>query len=131
MQVEWETIEAIAETKAIDLWILFPLGVAINRLLRKDANISPAWRSRLDRMFGTTDWFNAFYETPKVVNLFGEPVSPQKTSDFDTVSQYFVERLKTVFAGVAENPLPLYNSRRNPLYLLCFQQGTLRGQKSR
>lgn len=26
MQVEWATIEAIARTKAIDLWILFPFG---------------------------------------------------------------------------------------------------------
>jgi three-Cys-motif partner protein len=27
MQVEWSTIEAIASTKAIDLWLLFPLGI--------------------------------------------------------------------------------------------------------
>lgn len=26
MQVEWQTIEAIARTKGIDLWLLFPLG---------------------------------------------------------------------------------------------------------
>jgi len=29
MQVEWATLEAIARTKAIDVWILFPLGVAV------------------------------------------------------------------------------------------------------
>ena len=40
MQVKWETIQAIAKTQAIDLWILFPLGVAVNRLLKKDGNIS-------------------------------------------------------------------------------------------
>ena len=27
MQVEWQTIEAVAKTKAIDLWLLFPLGI--------------------------------------------------------------------------------------------------------
>ena len=27
MEVTWETIAAIAKTKAIDLWILFPVGV--------------------------------------------------------------------------------------------------------
>ena len=32
MQVDWSTFEAIAATKAIDLWILFPLGQAANRL---------------------------------------------------------------------------------------------------
>jgi three-Cys-motif partner protein len=27
MQVEWSTLEAVARTQAIDVWILFPLGV--------------------------------------------------------------------------------------------------------
>jgi three-Cys-motif partner protein len=34
MAVEWSTIREIANTKAIDLWILFPLGQAVNRLLK-------------------------------------------------------------------------------------------------
>ncbi|WP_375494674.1 hypothetical protein [uncultured Nostoc sp.] len=29
MQIPWSTIEAIAHTEAIDLWYLFPLGVAM------------------------------------------------------------------------------------------------------
>jgi three-Cys-motif partner protein len=33
MQVEWATIEAMAGTKSIDLWVLFPLGVGVNRFL--------------------------------------------------------------------------------------------------
>lgn len=36
MQVEWQTLEAVARTKAIDLWLLFPLGIGVNRLLTKD-----------------------------------------------------------------------------------------------
>ena len=36
MAVQWSTIEAIAKTQAIDLWIFFPLGIAVNRLLKKD-----------------------------------------------------------------------------------------------
>lgn len=35
MQVEWPTIEAIASTQAVDMWLLFPLGQAVNRLLTK------------------------------------------------------------------------------------------------
>jgi three-Cys-motif partner protein len=63
MQVEWNTIDAIAGTKAIDLWILFPLGVAVNRLLRKDGQINLAWQERLNIMFGSDDWYDAFYQT--------------------------------------------------------------------
>jgi hypothetical protein len=32
-----------------------------------------------------------------------------------------------VFKGVANNPLPLYNSKNNPLYLLCFAAGNPKG----
>src|SRR5436190_46144 len=57
MQVTWTTICAIAETKAIDLWLLFPLGVAVNRMLPKHGQISPGWRQRLTLMFGEPDWY--------------------------------------------------------------------------
>ena len=49
MQVTWDTIAAIAATKAIDLWLLFPIG-AVNRLLPRNAQISAAWRKTLDRV---------------------------------------------------------------------------------
>jgi three-Cys-motif partner protein len=31
MAVEWRTIAATAATRAIDLWILFPVGTGVNR----------------------------------------------------------------------------------------------------
>ena len=68
-QVEWRTIEAIAHTKAIDVWILFPL-MAVNRLLANDPE--KACRARLDRIFGTQDWFDAFYRTSKPEDIFGQ-----------------------------------------------------------
>jgi len=61
MQVEWSTLEAIAATKAIDLWLLFPLGIGVNPLLTRSAEIPEAWRHRLDLLLGTTEWFDEFY----------------------------------------------------------------------
>lgn len=130
MQVTWDTIEAIAQTKAIDLWILFPLGVAVNRMIKRDGKINEAWRRKLDMMFGDTDWYEAFYRPKVTQGLFGEQTLMEKISDFDSISQYFVERLKTVFSGVAENPRPLFNSRNIPLYLLCFASGNPKGAKT-
>lgn len=127
MQVEWSTIEAIASTKAIDLWILFPLGVAVNRLLRRDGRIDETLRNKLNSLFGTTDWFDAFYETEISATLFGEEQRTKKVVNLEQIGRYFVSRLKTVFPKVAEDPLPLYNSRNNPLYLLCFAAGNPRG----
>lgn len=127
MQVEWSTIEAIASTQAIDLWILFPLGVAVNRLLRRDGRINETLRKKLDRLFGTTDWFEAFYATETETTLFGNEQRQKKKANLEQIGRYFVSRLKTVFVRVAEEPLPLYNSRNNPLYLLCFAAGNPRG----
>jgi three-Cys-motif partner protein len=127
MQVTWDTIQAVAQTRAIDLWILFPLGVAVNRLIKKDGNISETWRRKLDVMFGATDWYEDFYRPKVVKGLFGEESSMEKVSDFDSIGQYFVRRLKSSFPGVAENPRPLFNSRNNPLYLLCFASANPKG----
>jgi three-Cys-motif partner protein len=127
MEVEWQTVTAIANTQAIDLWILFLLGIAVNRLLKRDGDVDTTVRHKLDRFFGTTDWYDAFYEIVSSPTLFGEEMVIRKTSDFQSIAQYFVERLQAVFTGVANNPLPLYNSRNNPLYLLCFAAGNPKG----
>ena len=123
MEVKWKTIEAIANTHAIDLWILFPLGVAINRFLRRDGNISENVKKILDEMFGTDEWFQAFFEEKEQRGLFETQTEIEKTANFDSIAKYFNGRLDSVFAGVAKSPLKLYNSKNNPLYLLCFAVG--------
>lgn len=123
MQVKWETVRAIADTEAIDLWILFPLGIGANRLLTKDGNIPEGWRQRLTEVFGTDEWEDRFYETRQT--LFGE--SQQKVIDFEGIGEFYVERLEDEFAEVAPNPRQLYNSRGNPMYLLCFAAGNPTG----
>lgn len=128
MQVSWTTIRAIAETKAVDLWLLFPLGIAVNRMLPKHGQIPSGWRKRLDLIFGDLDWYSSFYETQGTPSLFGGiDETPVKRVDYSAISSYFVKRLKTVFPHVAENPLPLLNSSNCPLYLLCFAAGNPKG----
>lgn len=123
MNVAWQTIEAIAKTEAIDMWYLFPLGIGVNRLLTKDGKIPDAWQRKLDSMFGSADWKDIFYKTEQIPSLFGDNEVTEKTAGFQQIADYFVERLKSIFAGVAKEPLLLYNSRGNPLYLLCFACG--------
>ena len=130
MQVTWDTLSAVAATQAIDLWLLFPLGVAVNRMLTRDGKISEAWQRRLDEFFGVKDWRDAFYKTRTEISLFGEEERTEKVADLAAIGAYFVGRLKTIFAGVAENPLALRNSTNTPLYLLCFAAGNPRGAKT-
>ncbi len=127
MQVPWSTINSIARTEAIDLWYLFPIGIAVNRLLKKDGNIKPSIKKRLDEIFGTSDWYDTFYSVRTNIDLFGNYSFTEKTANFQLIAQYFVDRLKTVFEGVAENPLLLVNSQNTPLYLLCFASANKKG----
>lgn len=136
MQVDWSTVEAIAATEAVDLWVLFPLGQAVNRLLTRRRIPEGALADRLTRHLGTEDWKDEFYRAADA-----EPDEPQqsmfevleedrgilKTASLEAIGAFFVQRLDELFAGVAPNPLMLRNSRNVPIYLLCFAAGNPRG----
>jgi three-Cys-motif partner protein len=127
MQVEWATIEAIAKTKAIDLWILFPLGMAVNRLLTRKEPPPKNWADALTRFFGNEDWRQEFYAKKKERTLFGDEETERKDADFEQIGRYFLKRLNGIFEKVAPNPLVLTNSRGVPIYLLCFAAAHPRG----
>jgi three-Cys-motif partner protein len=126
MQVDWDTIRAVAGTRAIDLWLLFPLGIGVNRVLTRSGDIPPAWRPSLDRLLGTTDWWDAFYKVTTVKNLLGEEERRVEKASVDVIGRYFVERLRSVFEKVSE-PKVLKNRMNCPLYLLCFAAGNPKG----
>ena len=123
-QVEWKTIEAISHTKAIDVWILFPL-MAVDRLLANDPD--KTCRARLDQIFGTQSWFDAFYRTSRPEDIFGQRLEAvEKACDFESIGQFYLERLKSVFARVAPKPRILENSRA-PLFQLFFAAANPKG----
>lgn len=130
MEVEWKTIEAIAKTKAIDLWILFPLGISVNRMLMKKRDEIPKeWRDDLDKIFGNNEWFDEFYKQKNELSLFGMDDSIIKTANFDKIANYYIKRLREIFSGVVDEPMYLYNSMNNPIFLLCFASGNEKGSK--
>lgn len=129
MQVEWQTIEAIAKTKAIDLWLLFPLGIGVNRLLTRSGDIPQTWRARLDALLGTEDWYDEFYrvEHDQLQFSFDQKDHVVKATT-DTIGRYFKNRLQSAFAGgVAKESGVLRNSTNCPLYLLCFAAANEKG----
>lgn len=117
MQVQWNTIELLAETKGVDLWYLFPVGIGVARLLKKDANIPADWQRALDSLFGTSEWSQRFY-TPGQPDLLGD-TTYERDASIENIEGFIHERLAQRFAGVAKG-LVLRNSRESPMYLLCF-----------
>lgn len=125
VHVTWETIERIARTQAIDMWLLFP-AMAINRMLPRSGEIPEKWAAKLTATFGTEDWRSVFYQKHEV-DLFGDESVSKVPKVFDRLSEFITLRLKSVFAGVNTKPLILRNSGGAPLFLLCFACGNPKG----
>jgi three-Cys-motif partner protein len=121
MQVDWATVQGVARTQAIDVWILFPFMV--NRLLtRSPSKILPAWRQRLTRMLGSPEWLNRFYPEKKLPTMFSsqDDVVVEKALTFEGLGSYYLDRLRSTFPMVAPNPRVLRNTRNAPLFQLFF-----------
>jgi three-Cys-motif partner protein len=119
MQVDWATIEAIAHTKAIDLWYLFPLG-AVSRLLPRDGQIDSANASKLNRFFGGHHWYNAFFAERVKEGLVWDEHMTVRVKPREEIGGYYVNRLRSIFTGVARRPRPLYSQGKKTLFWLCF-----------
>ena len=128
MEVEWKTISAIANTKAIDLWVLFP-AMAVNRLLFKDKDIPETLQKQLNTVFGSSDWKKHFYQESQQLDLFGENSKIEKVASFESIKDFYLEKLRTAFPGVANNPLPLKNSKGSTLFYLCFAVSNRKGKR--
>jgi three-Cys-motif partner protein len=122
--VEWRTISALGETRAVDLWILFPYS-AINRMLVNDRRPPKAWADRLTSVFGTAEWEGAFYSKNAFRSLLDSthPVERiHKSANHRVITDFFVKRLLQEFVAVSD-PLPMHNSNGSLLFILFFAAG--------
>ncbi len=132
LQIHWSTLEAIARTKGMDMWLLFP-AMAVNRMLPRNAEVPEDWAQRLNETFGDSSWRQEFYAVPDQrpsEDLFPAtlPVCKETKLDdpFGRLSRYVTRRLKTVFAD-AVDPLVLKTESGSPLFLLCFAVANEKG----
>ena len=62
MQVPWNTIYGLGQTKAIEIILNLPVGMAIQRLLPKSGQFTEDQKKMLTEYFGSEDWENIVYE---------------------------------------------------------------------
>lgn len=121
MEVDWNTVEAVAATQALDMWYFFPLMGLYRQAARQSPSISTDKKERLDRIFGTNEWFDRWYGQPNgTTDLFDDPVNAVRIADVNQIEAYIRERLLSVFRGTVLAPLRLYNDRGAPLASLFF-----------
>ena len=128
MDIEWSTIEQISETRAIEIFMNFPV-MALNRtVLPNDPNaLTEAQIERMNRFWGSSEWRGDIYE--QVPTLFGPPVEMKicRTTG-QRLGRLFKKRLEEVFPCVTA-PLVMTNSKNAPLYCLIFAGHNLTGAK--
>ena len=116
MQVPWDTVAEMGKTGAIEVFINFPVGMAIQRLLKNSGEFTPAERNKLDQYFGTDEWYDLLYESEP--GLFGENTTKIQEAG-DVLVRWYRKRLQEVF-GYVSSAREIRNSRGRPLYYLIF-----------
>ncbi|MFB9843372.1 three-Cys-motif partner protein TcmP [Mucilaginibacter ginsenosidivorans] len=117
MTVNWESIEAL-KGLGIDLWILVPTGLGVNRLLKNDQNIPEPWLKKLEQFLGLSreEILKYFYSTTTINTLFGDQTSVNKEkSIIQKIGNLYTQRLKTIFEFVSES-FVMRNSTNSIMY---------------
>lgn len=119
-QVKWETIEAIANTEALDLWYLLPAGLGVFRQIANNGTVDQTHKASITRLFGTQEWQRAFLTPKSEPDLFDDnKISYQKTVTPESAAQYMMDRLQNVFkGGVMDAMIPLGKHAYPSHYLL-------------
>lgn len=118
MDLEWSTLQQIAETKALEVFLNFPV-MALNRtVLANDPNaLTETQVERMNRFWGSTEWRGDIYE--EVPTLFGPVEMKISRTTGDRLGRLFKKRLSEIFPHVTD-PLVMTNSKNAPLYCLIF-----------
>ena len=120
MEVEWATVEAIARTEALDCWYFFPLSGLYRNAPHEAPRLDAAKRDSLNRVFGTSDWFDHWYHNATPSDMFDAETEAVRLADVDAMERYVRERLLTVFRGAVMPPLRLFHDNGAPLASFFF-----------
>ncbi len=122
--LEWNTVEALAKTHKVDVIINFPLAMAINRLVTRNAEIPQNWMDLLDKCFGTREWHDMAYKREN--GWFGNDLPKKSNKAAERLLGLYHRRLKEAF-GHTVNPSLLRNTQGAPLYYLMWASSHPRG----
>ena len=120
-QVDWDTVAALAQTRKIDCWILFPL-MAITRMMPPEAKPSDSLAQQLDRIFGGREHWESLYRESRrqPLPMFADEPAQERLRGSDQIAARYRERLAAVYARVAPTRRTFRNSKNVPIFELFF-----------
>lgn len=120
MSVDWQTLESIRKTEAIDVWYLVSLAGLFRQAARRANAVDESKRAALTRMLGNSDWESAWYKRTQQDDLFGEADKEHsRIADVEAMETYVWKRLRELFPRVLK-PLRLKDRRGIPQFALFF-----------
>ncbi|WP_027002440.1 three-Cys-motif partner protein TcmP [Hugenholtzia roseola] len=117
MQVNWSSLEAM-KGLAIDMWILIPTGMGINRMLQNDGDISEKWLEKLQVFLGLSaqEIQDHFYKKENIQHLFGtEEKMIKERNAIELAHLLYKSRLKSIFDNVSDSYV-MKNQNNSILY---------------
>lgn len=116
LDLNWEIIEQIGKSGAIDLFLNFPvMDMNRNTLWHDQSKVSADNVTRMTAFWGDESWREVAYE--KVPTLFGHD---DVKTDNETVAKAFADRLKKVAGFKHVEYMPMKNSANATVYYLFF-----------
>ena len=129
-QVQWSTIERIANLNALDMWFLFPIS-AITRLLprsRRPDDIQSGWAECLTRVYGDESW-RQLYRHSRQASLFDD-IQHERDPGIEGLLAIYRTKLEVLFGErFLKMSRTLKNSTGSPLFEFFFCVGNRNGIK--
>jgi len=123
-QVKWATIESIANTKALDMWIWIPVS-GLSRMLpvdKKPEDISASLAQTLSDVFGGDHYSKDFYTTQ--VDLFQE-IRSSRSRGAEMIRTVYKSQLRDAFGErLLKDSRLFYNEKNSPSFELVFCTGS-------
>jgi len=116
--LDWKTTCDISRTNAVDVWLLFPVGIGAYQPPTKAVPVPPYWRDRLKPLLQTDERLNSLEASQLPLNEL-----------LRMLARHMTDRLRDTFANVSSARV-MRSSSGAPLYLLCFAS-SLAGSEGR
>lgn len=133
MALNWSTLEE-CKKQGIDLWILVPTGIGVNRLLTSKGKISEAWIRKLETFLGLkSDEIKKYFYKEMIPqsNLFGTEAEIhlyKERNAIRKIAELYCKRLGELWKHVS-HPFPLKNKSGSVMFHFVLATNSPAGLK--